>query len=86
MLHAATIILGISILVTLAILRTPTFLNSRANQIIVIDALTFEILGLCILFAFHNDNPLPLQFGLLVAMLGFLSTIILARFIEPPQS
>lgn len=86
MLTAATIILGLSVLLTLAVLRTPTFLRSKANKIIVIDTLTFEILGLCILLAFHDNNPLPLQFGLLVAMLGFLSTIVLARFIEPPQS
>lgn len=86
MLNAATIILGLSVLITLAFLRTRTFMNSKAAMIIVIDTLTFEILGLCILLAFHNQDPQPLQFGLLVAMLGFISTIVLARFIDPPQS
>lgn len=86
MLNAATIILGLSVLITLAFLRTRAFMNSKAAMIIVIDTLTFEILGLCILLAFHNQDPQPLQFGLLVAMLGFLSTIVLARFIDPPQS
>jgi multisubunit Na+/H+ antiporter MnhF subunit len=86
MLNAATIILGLSVLLTLVVLRTPTFRNSKAAMIIVIDTLTFEILGLCILLAFHNHDPQPLQFGLLVAMLGFLSTIVLARFIDPPSS
>ena len=86
MLNAATIILGLSVLITLAALRSRTFLSSKAAMIIVIDTLTFEILGLCILLAFHNEDPQPLQFGLLVAMLGFLSTIILSRFIDPPHS
>lgn len=86
MLNAATIILGLSVLITLAFLRTRAFMNSKAAMIIVIDTLTFEILGLCILLAFHNQDPQPLQFGLLVAMLGFLSTIVLARFIDPPHS
>ena len=86
MLTAATIILGLSVLITLGTLTTSTFVNDHANKIIVIDILTFQILGLCILLAFHNDDPLPLQFGFLLAMLGFLSTIVLARFIDPPES
>jgi multisubunit Na+/H+ antiporter MnhF subunit len=86
MLTAATIILGLSVLMTLGTLGTRAFINSKADKIIVIDVLTFQVLGLCLLLAFHNDDPQPLQFGFLVAMLGFLSTIVLSRFIEPPKS
>ncbi len=86
MLTAATFILGLSVLVTLATFGTRKFITSKADKIIIIDVLTFQVLGLCILLAFHNNDPLPLQFGLLVAMLGFLSTIVLSRFIDPPQS
>lgn len=82
MLITATIILGLAILVTLGSLLLPSFANSKANKIIVVDTLTFQVLGLCILLSFHDKNP----FGLLVAMLGFLSSIVLARFIDPPQS
>ncbi len=83
MLILATIILGIAILISLFFTITA---NSPADKVIVIDILSFQVLGLCILLAFHDNNPLPLQFGLLVAMLGFLSTIVLSRFILPPQS
>lgn len=86
MLTAATIILGLSVLITLGTLRTSAFKGHHANKVIVIDILTFQILGLCLLLAFHNRDPLPLQFGLLLAMLGFLSTIVLARFIDPSES
>ncbi len=83
MLILATIILGIAILISLFFTIKA---NSPADKVIVIDILSFQMLGLCILLAFHDDNPLPLQFGLLVAMLGFLSTIVLSRFIHPPKS
>ena len=83
MLILSTIILGIAILMSLFFTIK---VNSPADKVIVIDILSFQMLGLCILLAFHDDNPLPLQFGLLVAMLGFLSTIVLSRFIHPPKS
>ncbi len=83
MLQLATIILGLAVLLALL---TPLKARSKADRVIVIDILSFQVLGLCILLAFHDQNPLPLQFGLLVAMLGFLSTIVLSRFIKAPKS
>ena len=83
MLNLATIILGIAILISLFFMIKT---KSPADKVIVIDILSFQMLGLCILLAFQDNNPLPLQFGLLVAMLGFLTTIVLSRFIHPPQS
>ena len=83
MLNLATFILGLAVLLTLL---TPLKARTKADKVIVIDILSFQVLGLCILLAFHDQNPLPLQFGLLVAMLGFLSTIVLSRFIQPPKS
>lgn len=83
MLNLATFILGLAVLITLI---TPAIARTNADKVIVIDILSFQVLGLCILLAFHDQNPLPLQFGLLVAMLGFLSTIVLSRFIHPPKS
>jgi multicomponent K+:H+ antiporter subunit F len=83
MLNLATFILGLAVLLTLI---TPLKARTKADKVIVIDILSFQVLGLCILLAFHDQNPLPLQFGLLVAMLGFLSTIVLSRFIHPPNS
>ncbi|MFT6179310.1 MAG: multisubunit Na+/H+ antiporter MnhF subunit [Paracoccaceae bacterium] len=83
MLNLATFILGLAVLLTLI---TPAVARTNADKVIVIDILSFQVLGLCILLAFHDRNPLPLQFGLLVAMLGFLSTIVLSRFIHRPKS
>ncbi len=83
MLILATIILGIAILMSLFFTIRA---KNPADKVIVIDILSFQVLGLCILLAFHDDNPVPLQFGLLVAMLGFLSTIVLSRLIHPPKS
>ena len=83
MLVSATIILGIAIMLTLFI---PFRTKAAADQVIMIDILSFQVLGLCLLIAFHNDSSLPLTFGLLLAMLGFVSTIVLSRFIKPPKT
>ncbi len=83
MLTIATMILGVAILLSLFFMIKT---ENTANKVIVIDILSFQALGLCMLLAFHDDSPVPLQFGLLLAMLGFLSTVVLARFIQPPKS
>ncbi len=79
MLTLAIIILAIS--VALSLLRLVTA-QSAADKVIAVDVLAFELLGLCILLALADDNPVPLQFGFILAMLGFISTLILSRLIH----
>lgn len=80
---ASTIILGLAVFTSLLV---PLRAKTDADLVIVIDILSFQVLGLCCLLAIYHDNPIALKFGLLVAMLGFLTTIVLARFIKRPKS
>ncbi|MFK7911906.1 MAG: monovalent cation/H+ antiporter complex subunit F [Akkermansiaceae bacterium] len=79
MLTAATIILALSILIGMARLL---FAKSDADRVIAVDVLGFQLLGMSILLAFHDQRPLALQFALALSLLGFLSILILSRLIR----
>jgi multisubunit Na+/H+ antiporter MnhF subunit len=38
---------------------------------------------LTFLLSFYDERPLALQFAFLLALLGFLSTVILSRLLKP---
>jgi len=80
MLNIATIFVIISLLISLARLVTTT---SPADKVIVVDIAAFQLLGLTILLAIHDQNQMPLQFAFMLALLGFISTLILSRLIKP---
>ena len=75
----ATSVLAIA--VGLCLLRV---ISSRtdADRVIAIDVLSFQLLGLAVLMAFHDERPLALQFALALSLLGFISTLILSRLIR----
>jgi multisubunit Na+/H+ antiporter MnhF subunit len=80
MLELATVILGLSIALTLGrLIRS----KSDADRVISVDVLTFQLLGLAIVLAFHDGRPLALDFAFVMALLGFISTLILSRLIRP---
>ncbi len=81
--YAAISILSLSILSSLVKM---TVTKTTVDRVIVIDILSFQVLALCILLSIYEGDPTPLIFGLLVAMLGFLSTVILSRFINISKS
>lgn len=56
-----------------------------ADRVIAIDVLTFQLLGLSLLLAFHDESPLAFQFAFALSLLGFLSTLILGRLIPRPN-
>ena len=82
MLTIATIILTFALIISLAKLL---FSPSPEDKVIVIDIATFQLLGLSILLALHDRSSLPLQFAFVLALLGFLSTLILSRLINSKQ-
>lgn len=80
MLSTATIIIALALLISLARLL---FSPKPEDKVIVIDIASFQLLGLTILLALHDRNSMALQFAFVLALLGFLSTLILSRFIKP---
>jgi multicomponent Na+:H+ antiporter subunit F len=75
----ATTILGLA--VGLCLLRVLSA-KSDADRVVAIDVLSFQLLGLSVLLAFHDGRPLALQFAFALSILGFLSTLILSRLIR----
>ncbi|MEM8953833.1 MAG: monovalent cation/H+ antiporter complex subunit F [Verrucomicrobiota bacterium] len=83
LLSLATIILGLSILLVLI-----RFLTARtdSDRVIAVDVLGFQLLGMSILLAFHDQRPLGLQFAFAISLLGFFSTLVLSRLIRTTDS
>ena len=79
MLETATFLLAIALLLTLLRLALT---RQDADRVICVDLLTFQLLGLTVVLAFHNDRPLALQFAFMLSLLGFVSTLILSRLIR----
>lgn len=80
MLTVAAIFLLLALFVSLVRLVTA---KSYADRVIVVDIATFQLLGLTILLAIFNENSLPLLYAFMLALLGFISTLILSRLIKP---
>lgn len=70
--------LAISITLTgWRLLRGP----SIADRILALDTLYLNVVTLIVLLGLYLDNTLLFEAALLVAMLGFVSTVALARYV-----
>lgn len=79
MLTFASIILILSVFMTLLRFFTA---KTEADKVIAIDVLSFELIALSVVLAFHDRNSLPLQFAFVVSLLGFISTLVLSRLFK----
>lgn len=79
MLEVSTILLALATAITLGQLVVS---RDDADRVICVDLLTFQLLGLTVLLAFHDQRPLALQFAFMISLLGFVSTLILSRLIR----
>jgi multisubunit Na+/H+ antiporter MnhF subunit len=80
MLEFSTFLLALAIALTLGRLLAT---RDDADRVISVDLLTFQLLGLAVVLAFHDQRPLALQFAFVLSLLGFVSTLILSRLIRP---
>jgi multicomponent Na+:H+ antiporter subunit F len=86
--HFDTIHVGLSVslaLVMLAVLlgvlrlaKGPTL----ADRVVALDMMTVSIVAFCAIFAISADSPVFLDVGIVLALIGFLATVALARFAE----
>lgn len=83
MLTLASIFVVISILISLTKIVVS---RQDADRVIGIDILGFQLIALSVLLAFHDDKPLALQFAFMLSLLGFISTLILARLFNPQNT
>lgn len=79
--HATTLALGLLILALLLtivrLIRGPTL----ADRILALDLLTTLALGFIAAIAIRTGFPLYLDIAIAIGLLGFLSTVALARYL-----
>ena len=54
---------------------------SSGDRVLALDTMAINALGLVILLGIHQGVQIYFEVALLIAMLGFVSTVALARFI-----
>lgn len=59
------------------LLRGPT----SVDRVVALDTMYVNSLALLVLLGVHSDNSLYFEVGLIIAMLGFVGTIALAKFL-----
>ncbi len=53
-----------------------------ADRVVALDMMTVIIVAFCGLYAIYSDVPAFLDVGIVLALVGFLATVALARFAE----
>jgi multisubunit Na+/H+ antiporter MnhF subunit len=56
------------------------------NRTVAFDLIALHTVGLVALFAIRNEAPDLLDIALVTAVLGFLGTVLLARYLEQSNS
>ena len=51
------------------------------DRILALDTLTINALALLVLFGIWLDTPLYFEAALLIALLGFIGTVVLSKFV-----
>ncbi|QIE86337.1 K+/H+ antiporter subunit F [Pseudomonas nitroreducens] len=70
--------LGIAVLLTVArLIRGP----SVADRILALDTLSIEAIALIVLFGIWKGSGLYFEAALLIAVMGFVSTVALCKFL-----
>jgi multisubunit Na+/H+ antiporter MnhF subunit len=55
---------------------------TNADRIVALDMMTVSIVAFCALFAIRSDSAAFLDVAVVLALVGFLATVALARFAE----
>lgn len=55
---------------------------SLADRVVALDMMTVSIVAFCALFSIRTNDPVFLDIALVLALVGFLATVALARFAE----
>ncbi|WP_152221319.1 K+/H+ antiporter subunit F [Pseudomonas sp. SCB32] len=71
-------LLGVALLLTVArLIRGP----SVADRILALDTLSVEAIALIVLFGIWKGSGLYFEAALLIAVMGFVSTVALSKFL-----
>lgn len=72
------VLLGLAVLLTVArLIRGP----GTADRILALDTLSIEAIALIVLFGIWKGSGLYFEAALLIAVMGFVSTVALCKFL-----
>ncbi|MAI48446.1 MAG: K+/H+ antiporter subunit F [Hyphomicrobiaceae bacterium TMED74] len=85
----ATEILNIALIITFIVLAIGQILAmvrvvigpTSADRILALDTMVINALGLVVVLGIYQGTQIYFEVSLLIAMLGFVSTVALARFL-----
>ena len=80
MIIIALILILVSILAGFVRLRRA---DTPADRVIALDVITFQAMGALIGFSLLSGSPLALEATLVIALIGFLSTLALTHLLRP---
>ena len=83
MILTALILILVSIAASLWRLRRA---DEAADRIIALDVISFQAIGGLIGFSLLDGSPLALEAALVIALVGFLTTLVLTRLLIPAPS
>ena len=83
MIIAALIIILASIMASLVRLRRA---NTPADRVVALDVISFQAMGALIGFSLLDGSPLALESTLVIALIGFLSTLALTHLLIRERS
>jgi multicomponent Na+:H+ antiporter subunit F len=55
---------------------------SLADRVVALDMMTITVIGFCALYAILMEEPSFLDVAIVLALIGFLATVALARYAE----
>jgi len=85
----ATDIMNIALIITFVVIAAAQILSmvrlvlgpSMGDRILALDTMVINALGLVVLLGIYQGVQIYFEVSLLIAMLGFVSTVALARFV-----
>ena len=78
MIIAALILILLSMLASFVRLRRA---DTPADRVIALDVISFQAMGALIGFSLLDGSPLALEATLVIALIGFLSTLVLTHLL-----
>ena len=84
MLNIAVIFVGVILSIALILNLTRLFLGpNTADRILALDTMYINSIALILVYGMHSETPLYFEAALLIAMLGFVSSVAFSKYLLP---
>ncbi|WP_306052521.1 cation:proton antiporter [Natronococcus wangiae] len=74
---ALILVSGLCVLCSYRVIRGPT----NPDRVVALDAIATNVVAIAVLFAIHTDRGLFITVSLVLAIIGFIATVAVAKFV-----